>query len=319
MNPEISIVVPLYNAEKYIETCIDSIRSQTFKDFELIIIDDKSTDRSLEIVRNYRDPRIKIYQQIKNSGESSSRNFGLTVSTGKYVYFMDDDDAILKNTLEIFYNEIEETNSDVVYMSRFYRALDLDFKMSDKLRVQEMYGDNEARFLPADMIQRLQDNYIDGFILVEPWIKIQKRKFLIDNEIYFPNVTRGGDLLFNIAELTFADHARVIDACCYVYRSHEQNTMNADSVKSIRQAVHSMPGVLEYLRGIFLKSQMPVELQMKIEIRVINELFLTFIMPSYAGKLSLERTNEVIGESLDNIPSKELSRVLFNMLACKFE
>ncbi len=88
--PLISIIVPLYNAEKYIETCINSILTQTFQNFEVIVVDDCSTDRSLEIVRNYQDPRIKIIHQFTNSGESSSRNLGLANARGKYVYFMDD-------------------------------------------------------------------------------------------------------------------------------------------------------------------------------------------------------------------------------------
>ena len=111
--------------------------------------------------------------------------------------------------------------------------------------------------------------------------------------------------------------AKVIDACCYIYRSHEQNTMNASAEKAIHQAVLSMPGALEYLRKVFAKSNLPFDIQIQIENTVINELFLSFILPSYCGKLSLERTNEIIAESLSKISSKDLSRVLFNMLAKK--
>ena len=93
----------MYNSEKFIETCLDSILNQTFENFELIIVDDCSTDRSLKIVLNYQDSRIKIIHQFKNSGESSSRNLGLANARGKYVYFMDNDDAILEDNLENFY------------------------------------------------------------------------------------------------------------------------------------------------------------------------------------------------------------------------
>lgn len=104
-NPAISIVVPMYNVEKYIQTCLDSILDQTFQNFEVIIVDDCSTDRSAEIVEQkyLSDPRIKIYQQIKNSGAASTRNLGMSVSRGKYVYFMDPDDGIRPKCLQIFF------------------------------------------------------------------------------------------------------------------------------------------------------------------------------------------------------------------------
>ena len=76
-NPKISIVIPMFNCEKYIQTCIDSILNQTFEDFELIIIDDFSTDQSLKIVESYQDSRIKLFRRARNFGRSSARNFGL--------------------------------------------------------------------------------------------------------------------------------------------------------------------------------------------------------------------------------------------------
>ena len=124
---KVSVIVPLYNAERFLKTCIDSILNQSFEDFELIIVDDCSTDRSLEIAQQYRDSRIKIFRNVTNLGDAATRNIGLTFSSSEYVYFMDDDDAILANCLEIFYNAIEESNADVVHMNSHYATFDENF------------------------------------------------------------------------------------------------------------------------------------------------------------------------------------------------
>ena len=95
LNDTVSIIVPIYNKEKYLEKCLDSILGQTYRDLEIILVDDGSTDNSLVICQHYaeKDPRIKIYHK-PNGGVSSARNLGLEKSTGKYISFVDPDDFI---------------------------------------------------------------------------------------------------------------------------------------------------------------------------------------------------------------------------------
>ena len=113
--PKISIIVPVYNVEEYLENCITSILNQTFKDFELILINDGSTDNSLEICEHYKDidDRICIIDK-KNGGLSSARNAGLNIAKGEYIGFVDSDDYIHPQMYEILYNEIVKNNADVV-------------------------------------------------------------------------------------------------------------------------------------------------------------------------------------------------------------
>ena len=85
---KISVIVPIYNSEKYISNCIDSILSQEYKDFELLLINDGSTDNTINIINSYNDGRIKIYNQ-ENKGAGSARNLGLKYATGKYIVFID--------------------------------------------------------------------------------------------------------------------------------------------------------------------------------------------------------------------------------------
>lgn len=134
--PRVSIVIPMFNVEKYIETCIGSILAQTFKDFEIIVVDDCSTDRSCEIVSKYTDPRIKLVRQIKNSGENKSRNLGLKIANGKYVYFMDSDDAILPHIIETLFNAAEESQADVVYMNRWFNTNYWNFTLPARIKIE---------------------------------------------------------------------------------------------------------------------------------------------------------------------------------------
>ena len=98
----ISIIVPIFNAEKYINKCIDSLLNQTKKELEIILVNDGSTDNTENIIKNYKDKRIKYYKN-KNQGIGKSRNFGITKATGKYIMFIDSDDYIEDNACELLF------------------------------------------------------------------------------------------------------------------------------------------------------------------------------------------------------------------------
>lgn len=112
----ISVIIPVYNVEEYLHKCIDSVLCQTYKNFEIILVDDGSTDSSGQICDEYvdKDERISAIHQ-KNSGPSKTRNTGLENATGKYIYFLDSDDYIESNALELLINTAESTDSDLVF------------------------------------------------------------------------------------------------------------------------------------------------------------------------------------------------------------
>ena len=109
MNPIISIIVPVYNVEEYLQRCIDSILNQRFKDFELILINDGSTDNSLKICKEYSlsDSRVKVINK-ENGGLSSARNAGINIAKGKYIGFVDSDDWINEEMYQTLYNLLQE-------------------------------------------------------------------------------------------------------------------------------------------------------------------------------------------------------------------
>ena len=121
MKGKVSIIVPVYNTEKYIRKCIESILRQTYRKFELIIIDDGSTDSSLSIINEFLDERIKIISK-KNEGVSATRNLGLDVASGEYILFIDSDDWIEQDMLEVLINNTVKTGADISCCQSNYKS-----------------------------------------------------------------------------------------------------------------------------------------------------------------------------------------------------
>lgn len=154
MNPEISIIVPVYNVEKYLKRCIDSILNQSFENFELILVDDGSTDNSGKIVDEYKsiDKRIRVIHK-KNGGQGSARNRGLDIAKGNYIGFVDSDDWIHRDMYKCMYKFITEDNTDIV-------QVDHDI-------VKEYIPDEKCNLSDIEVI--CIDNIIDKFTGCNPF------------------------------------------------------------------------------------------------------------------------------------------------------
>ena len=127
--PAVSVIVPLYNVEKYVGECLDSILAQTFTNFEVIVVDDCSTDDSVKVVESYMPKfggrlSISVLKKKSNGGGSIPRNRGLELSRGKYVFFLDSDDAITPTAFEELHKIAESFNADVVHCEKFYQVPD---------------------------------------------------------------------------------------------------------------------------------------------------------------------------------------------------
>lgn len=166
--PKISVIVPVYNSEKYLRHCIDSILAQTFTDFELLLIDDGSKDRSGEICDEYakKDDRIKVYHKA-NEGISATRDFGIRHIGGEFIQFIDSDDWIEKTCLEDDLHLAEETNADIV-INNFY----LDEKDKSILKYQKYTGN-------------LIDDIFNGNVFGALWNKFFRMDFIKSSGVGF--------------------------------------------------------------------------------------------------------------------------------------
>lgn len=201
-NPEISIIIPIYNKEKFLSRCINSILNQTFKNFECILIDDGSTDNSKSICIDYanKDPRIKYYYQ-ENSGPASARYNGIIKSTAEMIMFVDADDWISNNTVEIFYSEYKKTNADIVFNTVINTVLDdISSERKSKLMDDELTAliyylhpsvekGNCNKLINKKLLQNLfipeKSVYEDFVTGVQVFSNIEKEKIAI---ISIPNI-----------------------------------------------------------------------------------------------------------------------------------
>lgn len=174
--PNISIIVPVYNVEKYLDICLDSLINQTYTDFEIICINDGSTDRSLSILSNYAelDGRIKVFSQT-NKGLSVARNRGLELAKGKYIVFVDSDDYLSSRALEKMFSNIEANNSDFMFsltMQVFLSDFSLIELPPEKLFKEYVKTPTfSEKDLPANFLSRLMPS---------AWAKMYRFDFIKD-------------------------------------------------------------------------------------------------------------------------------------------
>ena len=217
-SPAISVVIPMYNDEKYIGDCLDSILAQTFTDFEVIVVDDCSTDNSKKIVESYIPKfynrnkgsgiELKIVSTEKNSGNPGiPTNLGIKLSRGQYVFCEDNDDLITKTALEEVYNLAEEYQADVVHCEKYFKVPE-DWKIGDKreLEIEGLPANNfvtTPTLITQNFTERAKNlgNYQFVFPL---WTKLIRRDFLEENNIQMTDV-KVADLIFTCCMVCSAE------------------------------------------------------------------------------------------------------------------
>lgn len=218
MSELISIIIPVYNSEKYLEKCLDSVIMQTYSNIEIVIINDGSTDKSGGICELYekQDSRIKVCH-ISNGGVSNARNLGIQICKGQYICFVDSDDTIKNN-----------------YIEELYR--DLVFKKSDlSICGVEVKGKHAADLKSRFKEIKLNKNYIEEFLelnksylLYGPCNKIYKTTVIKSNHILFDVTTSyGEDLLFNFQYLSHIEKISYTDNTNYFYIKQNEKSLSS--------------------------------------------------------------------------------------------
>ncbi len=196
--PAVSVIIPMYNAENYIAVCLESILSQTFKNFEVIVVDDCSTDNSVEVVASFAEKfgeRLKLAHMEENSGSGAlPRNKGLKLSCGEYIFFIDNDDLITKTALEELYNLAKTYDAEVVQCEKNYRL------SADALTIsQSSETISTPKFETTDLRERVHKILKNDNYMVPQWTKFVRRDFIFENELFFPNTRHGDDVIWTWA------------------------------------------------------------------------------------------------------------------------
>lgn len=226
----ISIIVPVYKVEKYLSRCLESIVNQTYKNLEIILIDDGSPDNSGKICDEYaeKDSRIKVIHK-ENSGVSSTRNLGLKKATGDYISFIDSDDWIEFDMYEKMIEVINKENVDLVKCSYIY-----EYDESSK-KIENLYSESKCIDLKNNKKSYI-DFIFEGNTLPAMWTFLIKRERIDEISLKFDeNLIVGEDLIFVLNLICHCNSIYILNEHLYHYFIHEQSAMNSKE-KMVRNA-----------------------------------------------------------------------------------
>ena len=206
-NLKVSIIIPVYNSEKYIKKCLESVIEQTYDNYEVIVINDGSTDNSMEILREFSEKypqKVKAINQ-SNMGVAKTRNKGIEMATGDYIAFIDNDDFLEKDYLQTLIENSEKGQMDIVFCG--YRRPNENGKIIKELHVN---GSEWSKFL-----------------ITAPWAKIYKKSFIKDNEIEFLDNNIGEDIYFNLQAFLLTTKIRHVDYVGYNWFFNTKSISNS--------------------------------------------------------------------------------------------
>ena len=216
--PRFSIISPVYNQENYIKQCLESVLNQNFKDFELILVNDGSTDNSPQIINDYalKDDRIKIINK-QNEGQGIARNVALKIATGDYVLYLDPDDWLESGALEKIYNKFQEDDYDIIFFN-FYQYFQKTNK-KNKYRYIDYYY---TKFKTSCFNSITAANILfdaNGLLF-----KAYSRRFLVENDIKYSPTKYIEDSEFFIKSVLYAKKMVCLDEIIANYRIHDSSS-----------------------------------------------------------------------------------------------
>lgn len=229
MELKFSIVIPVYNVEKYLKDCIESVLQQDIEEKEIILVNDGSKDRSADICKDY-DGKYDciLYKEQENQGLSSARNTGLNSASGKYVLFLDSDDLLEKNVLKELYDFLEKNNLD---------ALTFDYKIFDSSSYR-IENNNAENFAETSIISGQE--YIEKYgqnMLPMAWLYVYRRGFLEDNQLCFYPGVYHEDFEWVTKWFALAKRVGYKNKCIYGYRMSEVSIMRSKNFKKCTDLV----------------------------------------------------------------------------------
>lgn len=223
---KVSVIIPVYNVEKYIGKCIDSVINQTYRDIEIICVNDGSTDNSLNILRDYaqKDNRIIIISQ-ENQGAAIARNNGLNNAKGDYICFLDSDDYVEYTFLETMYKQITLQNSDMCLCKSKY-------VFNDKLVYCHSDIKTEILHKPIFSVQDIPDK-IFQICSIPCFTKLYRTEFIKNNGLEFQNLKSSNDVFFNTSTLVLANRITYVDEYLVISRREREGSISNSRGKHV--------------------------------------------------------------------------------------
>lgn len=241
MNNKISVIIPIYNVEKYIHECIDSVRNQTYTNLEIILVDDGSTDSCATICDEYakKDSRIRVIHK-ENGGLSDARNAGLEIATGKYIGYVDSDDYIALDMYEHLYNACEENEAEIA-VCRFHT-------FTDKIQLCENVVNRNKVYNSKGILLAYIDESVEELITPSAWSKLYRRDCI--QGLQFPKGKLCEDIVYTTKAFYNAKKVVYVDRELYFYRNRPGSIMTEKSVinRRIREEIEQYEDRIAFLK-----------------------------------------------------------------------
>lgn len=297
--PKISVIVPIYNMEKYLKTSLSSLTKQTLKDIEIICVNDGSKDKSLEILNKFaqNDERFKIINQ-PNSGSGQARNNGLKLATGEYIAFLDPDDWIDSTTYKELYEQAKKQDCDLLVFN--YKNVDENGKTISRVRFKDKFKgifdlNSEKCFNWRDIKEK-----VFGGFFYSSWNKIYKKDFIKKNKIHFTNCSMSEDNAFVFASTLMAKKIGYNDNVYYNYLSR-----NNSAVHKVTDKNFCIFKVYDAVMKVIKKCGVSLELKKELDDYIEDTIL-------YHYKRIKSR------DKYEGICKKKLSNDMYNRVSQKF-
>ena len=281
---KLSIIVPVYGVEKYIDKCLNSLVKQSLKEIEIIVVNDGTKDNSQKIIDKYvKKYPDKIKSYIKeNGGQGSARNYGLKKASGEYIGYVDSDDFVEKDMYKKLYNKAKENNYDIVVCGNYNVSEDYQNKNIDAF-INNYNTDLENIF----------------FGKMAVWNKIYKRDILIKNKLEFKEKVWYEDLAFTLKAIMNSNTFAFIDEPLYDYLIREGSTMNNSNVKRNLEILDAFNDILSYIQH-----NKKEEYFSKIEFLAIDHIYISAIVRVLKAEADDKVKRETINKLIDYMNKK---------------
>ena len=296
---KISIIIPVYNASKYLKKCIDSIVNQTYKNIEIICVNDGSSDDSLEILKKYKekDDRIIIIDK-ENAGVCAARNDGIKSSTGNYITFVDSDDWLELDTIETLYKTLINEKVDVV-RGNYYKNYNYDKSNN----IGEVLDFNKTKLYTSDntfgekVIDRLIDGRIQGYVV----LLLIKREYVLATSLFIEELKFMEDMVFYVDLLNNVESIYFLDKPLYHYYINSSSCTQSKEYYS--RNMYNIEKVNKHLKRILSNSKFYDDNRLEkintLHANSILESFFTMYKYSYKTNLELKQDIEKLLNNKD--------------------
>lgn len=306
--PLVSIVVPIYNVEKYLELCLLSIQNQTYQNLEIICVNDGSPDNSVQIAERFsaEDPRFKVHTQ-ENGGLSAARNTGIRLATGKLIWFIDSDDTVAPNAVSLMVESLQKTGSDFVVGC--YRRMNSSGYKNAGPWIQEAHIENQYNIT-------LEEN--PGILVnATAWNKLVRYDFLVKNELYFPVGVLYEDQLWSTKLYSSAQSFDILKDVIYDWRVRDDNSSISQQSKDVENVGAILTAIQNSLDELYKRELKEVAYERAVQFLSNNmREYISYL--DYTDEAYMERLSEGLISITKDLPLSKWENVPAHIAAIEW-